>query len=142
VKLTLDSSEPLEDAVRVVGALYGVSLVVAARNPESGELVAATESVRDEADQATPPGVPEPGELGRPKKAARPRRTNKRNKGRPGLPVDGSDSEVADGSTPGAVNAPRNADVRAWARENGLTVNSRGRVPASVLAAFRDAHSD
>lgn len=29
-----------------------------------------------------------------------------------------------------------NAEVRAWARENGLDVGDRGRIPAEVLAAF------
>ncbi|MGQ7295262.1 histone-like nucleoid-structuring protein Lsr2 [Quadrisphaera sp. KR29] len=31
------------------------------------------------------------------------------------------------------------AAVRAWARENGHTVNERGRVPAAVLDAYRAA---
>jgi hypothetical protein len=33
------------------------------------------------------------------------------------------------------------AAVRAWAREQGLTVSERGRIPADVLAQFEAAHS-
>ena len=32
------------------------------------------------------------------------------------------------------------AEVRAWARAQGMQVNDRGRVPASVLEAYREAH--
>ena len=35
---------------------------------------------------------------------------------------------------------PGTADVRAWAREQGLTVSDRGRIPAEVLRAFHEAH--
>ena len=32
-------------------------------------------------------------------------------------------------------------EVRAWARDNGMPVNDRGRVPAEVRAAYEAAHS-
>ncbi len=32
------------------------------------------------------------------------------------------------------------AQVRQWARENGFAINERGRIPASVQAAYRAAH--
>jgi hypothetical protein len=32
------------------------------------------------------------------------------------------------------------SDVRAWARENGLKVSDRGRIPADVLARYQAAH--
>jgi ERCC4-type nuclease len=32
------------------------------------------------------------------------------------------------------------ADVRAWARTNGLVVSDRGRLPAEIWSAYRDAH--
>lgn len=32
------------------------------------------------------------------------------------------------------------AAIRAWASENGYEVSSRGRVPAPVLKAYKDAH--
>lgn len=34
----------------------------------------------------------------------------------------------------------RNADVRAWAREQGLQVSDRGRISDSIVAAYREAH--
>ncbi|MEH3077536.1 MAG: Lsr2 family protein [Quadrisphaera sp.] len=45
-------------------------------------------------------------------------------------------------ATSGASGAAGGADVaavRAWARENGHTVNERGRVPAAVVEAYRAA---
>ena len=35
---------------------------------------------------------------------------------------------------------PSTADVRAWAIENGHSVNARGRIPADVVAAYSEAH--
>jgi hypothetical protein len=37
LKLTVDSNEPLEDAIRVVGSLYGVTLVVAGEGHQTNE---------------------------------------------------------------------------------------------------------
>jgi hypothetical protein len=34
----------------------------------------------------------------------------------------------------------RTAQIRAWARENGHTVNDRGRIPADVVTAYETAH--
>jgi len=34
----------------------------------------------------------------------------------------------------------RTAEIRAWAREQGLKVNERGRVSAEVVAAYEQAH--
>lgn len=36
---------------------------------------------------------------------------------------------------------PRPADVRAWARSQGYDVSDRGRVPALVVAAYRESRS-
>jgi hypothetical protein len=38
------------------------------------------------------------------------------------------------------VTTPRTADVRAWARENGITIADRGRLPRDVLDAYAAAH--
>jgi hypothetical protein len=98
VKLTLDSSEPLEDAMRVLGALYGVKLVV-------------------DTD-----GQP----------AADHRNDNR----------SGRIRRTRGGSIP-AQRAVRsnNAEIRTWARHHGLSINDRGRIPATVKAAYRDAHT-
>ncbi len=44
-------------------------------------------------------------------------------------------------SARGTASAPRRArsrldDIRAWARENGITISDRGRIPATVEAAY------
>jgi hypothetical protein len=33
-----------------------------------------------------------------------------------------------------------NVELRAWARQNGFTVSGRGRLPVTVIAAYRAAH--
>jgi hypothetical protein len=40
------------------------------------------------------------------------------------------------------ARAPRHdqSEVRAWAREQGLKVSDRGRIPADVLAKYESAH--
>jgi hypothetical protein len=35
-----------------------------------------------------------------------------------------------------AVNRQRSGDIRAWAKEHGLEVSERGRIPASVLEQY------
>lgn len=47
-------------------------------------------------------------------------------------------------STASAGTAPKRGDlgaIRAWARENGLKVSERGRIPGSLLAAYDEANS-
>ena len=39
-----------------------------------------------------------------------------------------------------AVNGPSAREIRDWARDNGLDVPDRGRVPASVREAYAKAH--
>jgi nucleoid-associated protein Lsr2 len=34
----------------------------------------------------------------------------------------------------------RNADVRAWAKQQGITLNERGRIPATVIEQYKAAH--
>jgi hypothetical protein len=50
-------------------------------------------------------------------------------------------------AAPGNRRAPRGTEsrrrssgIRAWARERGIEVNERGRIPAAVLAEFDQAH--
>lgn len=44
-----------------------------------------------------------------------------------------SSSRAAGGNT-------RSADIRVWAKEEGLEVNNRGRVPAEIREAYEKAH--
>jgi hypothetical protein len=133
LKLTLDSSEPLEDAMRVFGALYGVTLVVADMEPGAGQPSQPMETV-EPAEAVEPDEQSEPDE---PKKPRRRRRSATGRRSRSGSAAPEADSEDATSRSNGS---PSNAEVRSWARENGLTVNDRGRVPASVLSAYREAN--
>ena len=46
-------------------------------------------------------------------------------------------SSGGSGSQPSHSNRARNASIREWAREHGHEVAVRGRIPASVLDAYR-----
>jgi hypothetical protein len=123
VKITLDSAEPLEDAIRVLGAMYGVRLVVSSSQD-------ATRPVEDVASKRSASQVQNRKHSGSKNarsaaaKAAAGSRGSKRR------------------SVSGAGGRPSNAVVRAWARENGLAVSDRGRVPGSVVAAYRSANGE
>lgn len=45
------------------------------------------------------------------------------------------------GRSSAARSGGRTAEIRAWAREKGLQVSERGRVPATVVAEYDKAHS-
>jgi hypothetical protein len=112
VRLTVDSNEPLEDAIRVVGSLYGVTLVVSDDGREVGR--PTRRSTADELSASD-----------RPRRRAR---------------VSKANSRKSAPAAAGADGAASNADIRSWARHRGLAVNGRGRVPASVMKAYRQAH--
>jgi hypothetical protein len=114
VKLTVDSNEPLEDAIRVVGSLFGVTLVVA------GDELAVTE----------------PTQL-RPKQPKK-RSANAKPRGRTRVTAHASPRKPR--ATTSGSATPSSADIRSWARHTGLSINGRGRVPASVMTAYHDAH--
>jgi hypothetical protein len=132
LKLTLDSSEPLEDAMRVVGALYGVTLVL------SGDEQEARKPTRKNASKPA-------------RKASKPassKRTVSRapsatRKPRPVARSTDADAAQSEQETaPRSAGSPSNAEIRSWARQNGLTVSDRGRLPASVVTAYRSAQND
>jgi hypothetical protein len=47
---------------------------------------------------------------------------------------------AARGQRRGRTNDGKSAEIRAWARERGLSVNERGRIPADLAAKFEAAH--
>jgi hypothetical protein len=56
---------------------------------------------------------------------------------RPGAPRRGPASGVASNTAP-----PGESEVvRAWAREQGMQVSARGRMPARVISAYLEAHN-
>jgi hypothetical protein len=101
--------------MRGLGALYGVTLTV------SG----------DEQDASKPA-----------KKRTTRRRPSTATKTRTGAPTaDANAGKSKQETAPRSAGSPSNADVRSWARQTGLTVSGRGRVPASVMTAYRSAHN-
>ena len=52
--------------------------------------------------------------------------------------VTGPASRAGRGHRTGANDA-RNKEIRDWAREKGLDVNERGRIPAGIVAQFETA---
>ena len=124
LKLTIDSSEPLEDAIRVLGALYGVTLLLSS----------------DDQD-ASKPATEHPSGPAKRLRTAR-RKSSVTRKARPVASAADADApQPEQQAAQRSARSPSNAEVRAWARESGLTVSERGRVAASVLTAYRDAHN-
>ncbi len=112
MKVTIDSSEPLDDALRVLGALYDVTLIV---SPSLGE---------DQGDIPATPLRARARPSSRPAASERALRTPKGRGGR-------ARQNVAPVGT---------AELRTWARDNGYAVSDRGRVAASVVQAYDAAH--
>jgi hypothetical protein len=125
VKITLDSTEPLEDAIRVLGAMYDVTLVVS-----QGQVATAPLENGSSTSSSTPVQSP---------KKQRRSRSDKRDS-TAGSPAATS-AESGLRSVSKVSGRPSNADVRTWARENGLTVSDRGRLAGSVLAAYQSANN-
>jgi hypothetical protein len=115
MQVTIDSRDPLDKALRLVGSLFGVSLTV-----ESGVEAAPV------ADTST-------GR--RERKRAEPQRGRGGRGGRGGAAATPRPRKTAVSTTPDL------AAVRTWAREQGLQVSDRGRVSNAVLEAYRQRES-
>ncbi len=116
MKVTIDSSEPLADALRVIGAVYNVSLAQVDEGPSVGISGTARTSERQ---KATGNGS---------------RRTTDRKSLKPAA---ASKTTKAKRQAPAASSS----DIRRWALANGQTVSSRGTLPAAVQAAYTAAHT-
>lgn len=110
MKISIDSSDSLDDALRLVGALYGVTLQVSAR----------TESANGTADGAG---------HGRGARSHNGRAGGRASRSR----------RPATGTRRSSRRSSSATDVRQWARDNGLAVNERGRIPSSVITAYNEA---
>lgn len=108
--------------MRVVGALYGVTLVLST----------------DEGEASTPARKPASKTVTSKRKARR--KPSGAKATRPAAPAAATDTAQTKQETARvSAGSPSNADIRSWARENGMTVSDRGRVPASVVTAYRNA---
>jgi Lsr2 len=116
LKLTIDSAEALEDTLRVVGALYNVTLEA---SPSAGD---STRVGQDTGKRTSTQARPTRASGARAR-----RRPSKRARSGPARAATGAGGQVS------------TAAVRSWARENGYAVADRGRVPAEVVTAYRNA---
>ncbi len=131
MRLTVDSKDPLQDVLAVVGAMYGVPLQVAAA--DAGDAPAGTaapegagEGTGDDAGE----GTADERAAARPSRARRAPRRAAAAEARPSRA-----SARARGG-----DAVDSRAVRAWARENGHDVSARGRLSASLVEAYRAAN--
>jgi len=108
VQITIDSTEPLDKVLKVVGALYGVTL---------GE---ATEGLVDRGSPDAKPGAAKRDKKQRRVTSPSPKKTSRSTR-----------SARRTIKTP-----PDPASVRTWAKATGHPVRDRGRVPAAVTAAY------
>jgi len=113
LKVTIDSTEPLADALRVIGALYNVNLAQVAATDDT-----ATTTAGAAQDHPLGAATAKPSRNSRAKTTSAPTRTGRRRRG----------------------TAASSSDVRAWAVANGHTVSDRGTLPAAIKAAYAQAH--
>lgn len=125
MRLTIDSSEALEDTLRVVGALYDVRLEVSSDPATGGGADTGAGSADGSARGAR--GTRGGARRGRGNRAAGKRAPSRRSRNGQAGADAGADGQVS------------TAAVRSWARENGYTVADRGRVPAELVTAYRNA---
>jgi len=111
LKVTIDSDEPLADALRVIGALYDVNLAQVAATDDTTTAGAAQ-------DQPLGAATAKPSRNSRAKTTSAPTRTSRRRR----------------------TTAASSSDVRAWALANGHTVSNRGTLPAAIKTAYAEAH--
>ena len=108
MQLTIDSTEPLDHVLRVVESLYGVELSATIK-PPAGKPARSVGAGR-----ATPRPQRSRGAKNTAKPATASRRSATRN-----------------------VAKTDPASIRNWARSNGHPIRDRGRVPATILAAYK-----
>ena len=113
LKVTIDSTEPLADAIRVIGALYSVNLAQVAATDDTTTTTAGAAQ-----DQPAGAATAKPSRNSRAKTTSAPTRTGRRRR----------------------TTAASSSDVRAWALANGHAVSDRGTLPAAIKAAYAQAH--
>ena len=115
MKVTIDSTEPLQDALRVIGALYNVTLTQAEPASNAATTTTRTTRTRKPAATAERASATQPSP-----EAAAPRSSGRR-------------ARLA----PTTEAAPKTSEIRAWALANGHQISDRGPLPAAVIAEYR-----
>ena len=119
MKVTLDSNEPLADAMRVIGALYNVTLaqVAATDDTTTAGAGAGAGAAKDQPRRAA---------------TAKPSRRSRAKTAKVSSPSRSGRSR--------RTEAVSSSDVRAWAVANGHAVSNRGTLPAAIRSAYAEAH--
>lgn len=121
MKVTIDSSEPLTDTIRVIGALYNVTLTQADESTRAGEHDRNTTVSRSSARSHRKPAPSAPKQAQRsPTPKSMPAAAARR-------------AAVVKAADPG--------EIRTWAKTNGYTVNDRGPLAGTVRAAYAAAQN-
>ena len=115
MKLSIDSTDPLEDAIRVLGAMYNVTLVTSSNDTPKK----ASASAKRVPTAATTRGD---------NAMTGPSTSKKKSAKTPTIE-----------STQNAAGRVSTVELRSWAREHGFTVSDRGRIPAAISAAYNQA---
>lgn len=113
MQLTIDSAQPLDDVLRVVGAMYNVNLTVDGARRHTADAISSARGGRRAA--ATKPRTR------RSKSSQKPATTGRRRRG--------------------GRRSASTAEIRQWAVDSGYDIASKGRVPATIVDAYRSAHS-
>ena len=117
MKVIIDSAEPLADALRVVGALYNVTLAEVGEGTQSGiPRVSASTSGPAATANGKPSRRATASKAGRRAAARKPSRSAKK------------------------ATSVSTSDIRAWALASGHKVSDRGTLPAAVKSAYAEAH--
>jgi hypothetical protein len=120
LKVTIDSTEPLADALRVIGALYNVTLSASTNHTGANNQPQTAPSPRRGAAAAN-------------RKRTQPATENKPTRRRP--------ERATSKRTSAQASSVSTSEIRSWAKANGHAVNSRGTLPASIRSAYADVHS-
>ena len=127
LKVTIDSSEPLTDTIRVIGALYNVTLTQA---DESTRVREHDRNVTASRGSARSNGKPAPSA----------RKQSQRSPAHKSIPAAATATRRRSAAK-AAAPAADPGDIRAWARTHGHSVNDRGPLPGTVRAAYAAAQN-
>jgi len=112
VQVSFDSTEPLEQVLAVLSAVYSTRLTVSSGGQQQAVAAPGREARSGRRTRTSVGAAAQPATAGRSRRSGR--------------------------ATPARVDV---AAARAWAREHGMTVNSRGQLAAAVLAAYQTANA-
>jgi len=112
VQVSFDSAEPLEQVLAILGAVYSTRLTASSGGQEQAVAAPRREARSGRRSRTPVVAAAQPATAGRPRRSGR--------------------------AIPARVDV---AAARAWAREQGITVSSRGQLGAAVLAAYQTANA-